>query len=631
MKKILVVLLVVLMVLPLSVIPAGAKATGSGYLTAFEARTALDDLLDATFDGKPFSTSMYPYVPGSNIMQILSFVEYGYSNLSSSDERYNDYSLFLYVYNPGNLNVSTRDLRHAISMKIGGDTEYAKYSMQLLSASGEGSNNQLYLKFRVNISASVLREKIDGAEIREYSISEFEIVTAGDNNATTHEGGAWSFTGYSEGYGKSGSPELTVSSGELNGTVLIKDIGQGVWRTAADNTGWNYVQIDSVYFTIPHEVTDRYGDKLVDILYELYAYNTGWMVGFEHDKPYNLFKDKGGEVLSKPDDNLPVLVASKDGATALGDYFYWVYNNRVDSLGTPHVSNCLNEANMLSYVFKYAEGADSGDIVDTDVREYLSEQWKLYNRHEVSAFDYLPVSLALWEGYGPVTPYRRIHSSDLDYKLNSFDGNWWEKLWNCKSAYNEFEVEPIQTVDDNNIRNIEGELYLDNRYADDVKAMYTEAKKRGDTMYVFHFAASDYNSYQVFCSSLIGDKKEIQVTGDDEGGFVCRENVFMDFDMLQMTFERNGIQTVLPVQMSPINVIGELQLPDDYNPPDGVPKWVIILIAILILVVVVILCPALLPILVRIVILPIKLLWWFIKALGRGISGLIRNIKDRKK
>ncbi len=83
--------------------------------------------------------------------------------------------------------------------------------------------------------------------------------------------------------------------------------------------------------------------------------------------------------------------------------------------------------------------------------------------------------------------------------------------------------------------------------------------------------------------------------------------------------------------MSPINVIGELQLPDDYNPPDGVPKWVIILIATLILVVVVILCPTLLPILVKIVILPIRLLWWLIRALGRGISGLIRNIKDRKK
>ena len=186
-------------------------------------------------------------------------------------------------------------------------------------------------------------------------------------------------------------------------------------------------------------------------------------------------------------------------------------------------------------------------------------------------------------------------------------------------------------VDDDNVKNVEGELYLNNRYAESVRTMYRAAKQRGDNMYVFHFAASDYNSYQVFSSALPGDDKSLWVTGEDEGGFVCRESVFLDFDMLEMTFERDGIQTVLPVQMSPINVIGEVQLPDDYNPPDGVPEWVIILIAILILIVVVILCPALLPILVQIVILPIKLLWWLIRALGRGISGLIRSIKDRKK
>lgn len=618
-----------MMVLPLLVLPAGATSANSGgYLAAFEERSVLDDLTGGEIDGKAFSTTSYPYVSGSTTMQFISFLEYGYNELPADDALYNDYALFVYIYNPGNKGVSLYDRRHAITMKIGDADTYTKYPMILKSSGGIGDYQQLYLKFRVDISSDELRQKIGNSVNRKYDISEFEIVTSGADNATAYEGGSWSFSGFADGYGVTGSPRLTVVNSKLNGTVVIRDIGQGVWRSAADNTGWNYVQIDSVYFTIPHEITDRYGDHIVDILYEFYAYDSGWMVGFEHDKPYNLFKDYQGKVLSEPTDELPVLIAAEQGASIFQQYSYWVYNNR-----NSYIPGARNTAAMLSYVFKYAEGSAAGDIVDTDVRDYLSEQWRIHNESDDAAdiFDYLGASSVFWDQIGPPTPYRKLHSKDLNYQLNTFDGNWWEKMWDCKSGYAPLNVKPIQVVDDDNVKNVEGELYLNNRYAESVKTMYRAAKQRGDNMYVFHFAASDYNSYQVFSSAFAGDDESLWVTGKDEGGFVCRESLFLDFDMLEMTFERDGIQTVLPVQMSPINVIGEVQLPDDYNPPDGVPEWVIILIAILILVVVVILCPALLPILVQIVILPIKLLWWLIRALGRGISGLIRSIKDRKK
>lgn len=627
-KRILSFLLLFLMVLPLLALPAGAQPVrGSGYLTAFEERSVLDDLIGGEIDGKSFSFDSYPYVQDSSTMQFLSFVEYGFSDLPAGNELHNDYSLFVYIYNPGDRLVSKYDTRHAITMKVGDSAEYTKYFMRLLSSEGTGEHNNLYLKFRVDVSADELRRMIGDAEKRDYSISELEIVTEGDNNATAYEGGAWSFTGYSDGYGKPDSPRLSVVNSSLNGTVVIRNIGQGVWRKAVDDTGWNYAQIDSVYFTIPHEITDRYGDKIVDILYEFYAYDTGWMVGFENDKPYNLFKDQAGKVWTELDRSLPTLITGNNGVSVLNVYPYWVYNDRPDLVIGLLGRQPQIIATMLSYVFKYDEGAQAGDIVDTDVRDYFSEQWKSYMTGDVNTvFQYLGASSVCWEGYGPPTPYRKIHSSDLEYNFNTLDGNWLERLFGfSKQGDLSLEVAPIQIVDDDNVQDLEGKLYLDNRYKTDVKKMYKEAKSRGDNMYVFHFAGSDYYSDQIFCSSYANDDKDVKIWGEDEGGFVCRENIFMDFDMLEMTFERDGIQTVLPVQMSPINVIGELQLPDDYNPSKGIPKWVIILIAIILIAIVIFLCPPLLPILVRVIILPFKLLWWLLKAIGKGFAALFHK------
>ena len=104
--------------------------------------------------------------------------------------------------------------------------------------------------------------------------------------------------------------------------------------------------------------------------------------------------------------------------------------------------------------------------------------------------------------------------------------------------------------------------------------------------------------------------------------YACREQVYMGFDIIQFTCEKDGEKVVVPVAAAPINVIGDLQF---FNAAKDVPKWVIILIAILILFAIVILCPSLLPIIIKIVILPIRLLWWLLRAIGKGVAALFHK------
>lgn len=629
MKKILALILVALMLFPLSLV-AGAESTGTSYLSAFENRPVMDDLVGGQFGGEEFSILRYPYIPDSEYMQIMTLLEFGYSEFSSSDARYGDYSLFLYVYNPGNLNVSERDVRHSISMKIG-DSEtahYTKYPMQLLSTDGDGEHDRLYMKFKIKVGADELRQLLNGATERIYNLSEMEIVTSGNTNATAYEGGRWVFTGTSGGYNKLGESTLMVKSAKNQSVVTIRDIGQATYRTLSDNSGKNHVQIDSVYFTIPHEITDRYGEEIVDILYEYWAYDTGYMVGFEHDKPYDIFKDYQCIKLEEFTNKLPV-ISSFANAFDFAHKSPFLYNGTCDIEEYPDAILC----DYLTYVFKYAEGGEAGQIVDTDVKNYFSSEWEKKNNGLASVFD----SLVGLDG-NPVTQKSIVHSKDLHYSINTTQQTWWEeleqRLWDSSTGRSSGRIESvpvIQKVTDDNINDVKNLLYITSD-SSGLANMYREAKNVGDNVYVFHFAWGDYYSSQVWCNSDIFHPG-IWVTGDDEGGFACRENIYMDFDMIEMTFEKDNVQTTLPVQMSPENVIGELQLPYDYDTPKGIPNWVRILIAIalviIVLLVVSIFFPVLVPVLkalVWVLVLPIRLLWWLLKAVGKGIGALFRKI-----
>ena len=149
---------------------------------------------------------------------------------------------------------------------------------------------------------------------------------------------------------------------------------------------------------------------------------------------------------------------------------------------------------------------------------------------------------------------------------------------------------------------------------------------------VLHFASCDYYAIPVNGMGNIGDKGT-WVDDWKEDMYACKEQVYMGFDIIQFTCEKDGENVVVPVAASPINVIGDLQFFAKIK--DKVPEWVIILIAIILIAIVIFLCPPLLPILVRVIILPFRLLWWLLKAIGKGFAALFRRIQewvqDRKK
>ena len=82
-----------------------SKAVNANAATtvAYEQTNVMDDLSGMTINGIPFSVENYGYDEKRDI-QVLSFVEYGYS---LQEDKQDDYALYIYIYNPKLCTVNT--------------------------------------------------------------------------------------------------------------------------------------------------------------------------------------------------------------------------------------------------------------------------------------------------------------------------------------------------------------------------------------------------------------------------------------------------------------------------------------------------------------------------------------------
>ena len=120
---------VMVLVTLLGIFSTTAYAAGNG--SSFDNTKVLDDLLPATVGGKPFDIRDYPFDENGEV-QVISFIEYCYSYKANQRD---NYGLYVYIYNPQGLNLSTDSKRNKIQMatsynKEGNPSAYEKFSLE---------------------------------------------------------------------------------------------------------------------------------------------------------------------------------------------------------------------------------------------------------------------------------------------------------------------------------------------------------------------------------------------------------------------------------------------------------------------------------------------------------------------
>lgn len=152
-----------------SVFNTVAYAADSGSI-GFDNTDVLDDLSSSTAGGKAFDIKNYPFNENGEV-QIISFIEYCYSYKANLRDHY---GLYIYVYNPQGLNLSTDSKQNKIQMAVSYDAEgnpndYEKFSLEFCSKVESGDYKNLFYKYKVidrEINGTTFDERVNSNERR---------------------------------------------------------------------------------------------------------------------------------------------------------------------------------------------------------------------------------------------------------------------------------------------------------------------------------------------------------------------------------------------------------------------------------------------------------------------------------
>lgn len=620
----------------------------------FENTDVLDDLASSVINGKKFDLKNYPYDEEKQA-QVLSFTEYCYSYRAN---RRGNYGLYVYVYNPQGLNISVNDKGNKIQMAVGYDEEgrpsdYAKFRLLYCDRSDEADYKNLFYKFKIEdvaVDGKTFADRVNSNE-RRYDVSGIELTVYGEKTAAEYAVNAtYKFSGYAEGYGPDQGGKSTLKCNTDTLETITLDVKHTFYRTKTSSKGAGYQnQLDTVYFAVPRRFFDTYG-TLQRIKAEWYEYKTKDIVVTSNKDFYNAAIGYVG-VETGYSYNSDIGYSLGQDANAAGDVntATWGWN-----LGTDYLHPA---ADALYYLFKtddieeydpYADVTETGGVSSNALYDYICSYNKTYNCGSLPIKDG-SISADLFESdiddyrkkdtlYGKIQNGYSYYDFDADLDLQyitswqdndpSFWDNWmawglWDTIFGNIPTEESKTLSPIHILQQSDLSGSDEEIserlmvnYNDVRA---LKEYYDKATSSDEPAQVvlFRFAATDYYSAAIDIMELRSVLPDKKISGQ---AYRASESVFFDFDVIQLTFRKDGTYAVIPAVSSPLDIV------NDITPPVQMPSewswWQIILALAALMLLLIILLPFL-PMIVRLalwtVLLPFRLIGAVFKRIGKAI------------
>lgn len=578
---------------------AVAYAADGSNAVNFDKTDVLDDLKGSALNGVPFDVADYPYDKNGKL-QVLGFVEYCYSEYENLR---GNYGLYLYLYNPALKDISESSNRIQMAVKYAADgtpTEYNKFDLQYCNKSVGVEANRFW-KFKV-VGAEHFLDIVE-MTARTYYVSGVEIWSYGDK--TPVEIGvktSYTWTGFAEGYGRSSEP-LSCTAEQSEGINL--EVKHTSYITGMSAAGANhYNQVHTAYFAVPNYYFDNYG-RLQKIFAEWYEYKLKNILVTQNKQLYDIVNAQSTYELSNMYDPASQFMIwyGRDsyitgGTTQITNY-KWAYNVEPDKWvntgGTSGEITVEENQYILPLAF-YSEVSDPYEIF-----KFLNKYFK--NAGNVDSSVLLDKIYAYSNdlGHGYVDPAEKKISNDLFYDyvdegrirgfqqrevdfddtfdLNSYEGNhdWWDELkdfglfWKPDNLGESYKnVRPIYEVTDDDLLGSDAEiakrLLLNEKDVSDFKEYY-EANKRDNHIVLFRFAVTDYTTHRAGYTTRNSDGEFIAPTFEDKTDtYICSESLFLNFDIISLTFNDDGEYRAFAVVSDPIDIVGDLE-------PPAPPAW----------------------------------------------------------
>lgn len=647
-------------------------ADSANVQEAFENINVLDDLKS----DKNFNLLEYPYYKGSTPeMYVINVVEFCYSFRKDKSD---DYGLYLYVYNPNGQNIDTESSQNQVSIataynsnpvtETSKPTDYEYFKLQFCSAS-EGDYKNLFYKFKVidhkgAQDGKTILERVN-SNARRYDIAEIQLLKKGAQNAvgyplsgayavgvnTTESYGTFYFKGYAKGFGADETADSTLSVSYAKLDTIELTLNHTYWRSQTSSLGKNHQnQVDTVYFAVPNRFFEQYG-KLQRIKAEWFEYKTKDLIVTSNNDFYNTAKQYIGQTNSGKEDDWGYGLAENYGAASgMGSYTYadWTWNNT--SIGVvPNDGRCsllyyLFLTNDISSFDPYKSSTATGGIKGTELYSRMLEVSEKLGGEKIEAKDSKLIS-AIFED--DIDESRKINDKDRGiiqkgYSFYNFDAgldiskwqswddtkpSFWDNSRNYgfwKTLFKDIpheegkEVQPIIDLKDRDFSGTSADISQNLMVnQNDVSAMqeYYNKNKADNHVIAFRFAVSDYYSAPLHILDYHGIDSTI-----NGQAYRAKQSVFFDFNIIQLTFNDNGEYTVIPVVSNPIDIINDITSPTQFPDKNFDLKKLlqIILGGLLLIVLLVILMPlfpSLISLIIKIAILPFRLIAAIFKAI----------------
>ena len=612
----------------------------TGKELKYDDTNALNDLQSSAIDGEPFDITDYPK-NAQGTAQMITFVEYCYSQYENGFGNYALYVYvynpalveFATVSTQNKIQISTDFYYDNEQGKVGDVKDYQKFSLKFCNASG-GEYANLFLKFRIvdeeNIILNAEREHEQKTGNRYYHISGIELFEIGGSATNAHEylvNKYYQFSGYAEGYGDSENfPFTCLSTGQAEAVEL--DVRHTFYRSETSNKGKGYQnQLDSVYFAVPKRLFDTYGE-LQRIKAEWYEYKTKDIIVTSNDKFASAAKPWLGKQTNTQFSVGGIPEINKDiGYSLVQDYYNSSGMGYVQGAtwGWNIYGNYVSpRAKALYYLFQvdnieeydpYADIVSIGGVESNQLYEYIKNYDKSYDGGTLPIKDGT-ISADLFAD--DIDDYRKVDSeygkiqqgysyydfdADLDLQyLSSWQEtapdfwdnirNWglWDTIFGDIPEEESRTVAPIEIIEEDDLDGTSAEvserLLINSGDVQSLRDYYDEAvtidpsvsDDEEKVVVLFHFATTDYYSapveiWELGTGFLGGDTK---ISGQ---AYRAWESVFLDFDVIQLTFNNDGEYHVIPAVSSPIDIVNAITTPVDMADSD-IPWWAYVIVVL---------------------------------------------------
>jgi len=635
----------------------------------YESTNVLDNLKGSTIGGKEFDLADYPHNTNGK-PQIISFVEFCYSYYA---EKQADYGLYVYVYNPQDVVFDMSTERNKIQLTYGTKPSYSKYVLEFINYSTEAGYEGRFWKFKVTLSDTQKSDILRGVQSDEriYKISGIELSVKNvvtDYVCTT----TYSYKGFALGYGSELAQSDTLSC-KVDGfdRYLSLDVQSTYWRPKGTHSdGYTKDTIHSVYFSVPNKTIDEYGEMTAVHATWLNAYTAPILVTGNKDI-YNILSKyiakyvyggtTGGTCeLKNPNNDIGYTIIATKAAEGLRDDVdmapmagYYAYNAYTNWTGMDNDNTTSFDRFM--YYLRYLFYADNGnaDTYTLPAEKLIGDRkngdkgwFETYTSAYGGTLINNRYSKDLFETVDGKFTDITISSNDT-YKLtdNTVSDSVWDRMFgNSLKAENSYEFSAIQKITVNDIsrltdKSVFCETYYvaESDYSDFTNYVRSAAAKN-ETVYLFRYYQSEYVSNEATEYKRVS--KWALVGGNynayeyvDTNAFFCQMWVQLDFDIIDLTFTKDNVVTIIPVAMSPIDIAADGEHPASTQGEKGFQWWKLLLGLLMLLIVFIVLlkfAPFVLYAIGKGLLFIITLPFRLIGALFKAICSGIKKSKERR-